>query len=121
MTASTLGLGYFTSAALFAVLFCLPGLAYWKFGMNGVAAFWFAYVITRPLGASVSDWLGKPILGGLALGDGKVALVLGLAIAASVAFLQVSRVDVPREVPTTEAANLESTSPGGLRGDDQSS
>jgi uncharacterized membrane-anchored protein len=87
LTASTLGLGYFASAVVFAALFALPGLAYWRLGMNAVAAFWWAYVVTRPLGASVADWLGKPVLGGLGLGDGKVALVLTAAIIAGVAYL----------------------------------
>ena len=42
MTASTLGLGYFTSGLLFAVLFALPAIAYGRFGLNEVSAFWFA-------------------------------------------------------------------------------
>src|SRR5579863_8963255 len=76
MTAATLGLGYFSSGVLFAVLFAIPALAYWLFGLNEVAAFWFAYIMTRPLGASFADWFGKPYLGGIGLGDTKVALVL---------------------------------------------
>jgi uncharacterized membrane-anchored protein len=63
--------------------------------MNGVLAFWFAYVVTRPLGASVADWLGKPTsAGGVGVGSGLVALVLTLAIAALVGYLTVSRKDV---------------------------
>ncbi|MGH2447722.1 MAG: COG4705 family protein [Chloroflexota bacterium] len=94
LTASTFGLGYFSSIILFAALFVIPGLAYRLFGLNPIVAFWFAYVITRPLGASIADWLGKPFLGGLGLGDGKVALVLTLLIAIFVAYLAMSRVDV---------------------------
>ena len=94
LTAATLGLGYFPSVVLFAVLFALPGVGYRFFGLNEVAAFWFAYVMTRPLGASVADWLGKPFLGGLGLGDGKVAIVLTVLIAACVGYLTISRVDV---------------------------
>lgn len=94
LTASTLGLGYFASIVLFAILFAIPALGYRLFGLNAVFAFWFAYVVTRPLGASIADWLGKPILGGLGLGDGKVALVLTVLIAGFVAYLTVSRVDV---------------------------
>ena len=112
MSASTLGLGYFPSAVLFALLFALPGLAFWKLGMNSVAAFWFAYVITRPLGASVADWLGKPILGGLGLGDGKVALVLGILVAGLVTYLQVSRVDIAEELGPREAAGFAHSAPG---------
>lgn len=94
MTASTLGLGYFPSAVLFAVLFAIPGLAFRLVGLNAIFAFWFAYVVTRPLGASVADWLGKSILGGLGLGDEKVAGVLTFLIVGLVGYLSVSRVDV---------------------------
>jgi uncharacterized membrane-anchored protein len=90
MTASTLRLGYFPSFILFAVLFALPGLAYWWFGLNEIAAFWLAYIMTRPLGASFADWLGKPYLGGLGLNDGKVALVLTALIIVFVGYLTVS-------------------------------
>lgn len=94
MTAATVGLGYFASGVLFAVLFALPGLAYRMFGLNAIAAFWWAYIITRPLGASFADWFGKPILGGLGLGDTKVALVLTLFIIGFVGYLTVTRLDV---------------------------
>ncbi len=96
MTADTLGLGYLASGILFAVLFALPGPAYWLLGANEVAAFWFAYVMTRPFGASFADWLGKPILGGLGLGDTKVALVLTILIVGFVGYISVNRRD-PRE------------------------
>ena len=94
LTASTLGLGYFASVVLFTILIAVPAVGYARFGFNEIAAFWFAYVVTRPLGASVADWLGKPYLGGLGLGDAKVALVLTLAVIGFVAFLSVSRVDI---------------------------
>lgn len=94
MTASTLGLGYFPSIVLFAVLIAVPAVGYWVFGLNETVAFWFAYVVTRPLGASIADWLGKPFLGGLGLGDGKVALVLTVLIVVFVGYLSISRVDV---------------------------
>ncbi len=94
MTAATLGLGYFPSIILFAVLFALPGLAYWLLGLNEIAAFWFAYIVTRPLGASIADWLGKPYLGGLGLGDDKVSFALLILIVGFVAYLAVTRRDV---------------------------
>jgi uncharacterized membrane-anchored protein len=95
MTASTLRLGYFPSVILFAILFALPGIGYRWFGLNSVVAFWFAYVMTRPLGASVADWLGKPALGGLGLGDGLIAVILTVLIVMSVAYLAMTRVDRP--------------------------
>jgi uncharacterized membrane-anchored protein len=87
LTAASLGLGYLASAVLFCLLFAFPFVARRIAGLNEVFSFWFAYVVTRPLGASVADWLGKPILGGLGLGDGKVALVLTVLIIGLVAFL----------------------------------
>jgi uncharacterized membrane-anchored protein len=56
-----------------------------------------AYVLTRPLGASVADWLGKPkALSGLGLGSGPVSVVLVMLIAALVGYLAVTRRDVQR-------------------------
>jgi uncharacterized membrane-anchored protein len=101
MTASTLGLGYFPSLVLFAVLFALPALAYWRLGLNAITAFWFAYVVTRPLGASFADWVGKPFLGGLGRGDGSVALVLTALIVAVVGYLTITRKDVSQNLVIT--------------------
>lgn len=98
MTAATLHLGYLSSLLLFAALFILPGIGH-RVGLNAVLAFWFAYVVTRPLGASFADWVGKPYLGGLGAGDGRIAAVLTLLIVALVAYLAVSRRDVPASPP----------------------
>jgi len=97
LTAATLGLGYFSSGVLFAVLFALPALAYWLFRLNAIFAFWFAYVMTRPLGASFADWFGKPILGGLGLGDTWVSLVLTIFIIIFVGYVSVTHADVKGE------------------------
>lgn len=104
MTASTLRLGYFPSFVLFAVLFAIPALGYRLLGLNEIVAFWFAYVVTRPLGASFADWMGKPFLGGLGLGDAKVAVVLTILIIAFVAYLSVSRLDVADDQQTARIA-----------------
>jgi uncharacterized membrane-anchored protein len=94
LTASTFRLGYFDSGVLFAVVFALPGLAYWLFRINEVFAFWFAYVVTRPLGASFADWMGVPkSLGGLGLGRGVVSLGLSAIIVVAVAFVAITRED----------------------------
>jgi len=97
MTAATFGLGYFASGVLFAVLFAAPALAYGLFGLNEIVAFWFAYIMTRPLGASFADWFGKPSLGGLGLGDAKVTLVLTILIIGFVGYLTVTRKDIKGE------------------------
>lgn len=98
MTATTLGLGYFLSAVLFAVIILIPALGYRFAHFNAVFAFWFAYVVTRPLGASIADWLGKPkSVGGLGVGDGTVALVLTVVIAILVAYLTITKRDVQKQ------------------------
>jgi uncharacterized membrane-anchored protein len=95
LTATTLHLGFLTSGLMFTGLICLPALAYWKLGLNSVLAFWIAYVLTRPLGASYADWLGVPHrYGGVGLGRGPVALMLAVVIIGFVAYLAVTRKDV---------------------------
>ena len=49
-TATTLNLGFLDSILLFAGVICIPAIGWWRFNMNPIFAFWFAYVITRPLG-----------------------------------------------------------------------
>lgn len=88
LTATTVGIGYLSSIAVFAVLIAVPAVGYRFLGWGGVFSFWFAYVVTRPLGASVADALGKAKdVGGEGIGDGWVALVSGLVILAIVAGL----------------------------------
>jgi uncharacterized membrane-anchored protein len=89
-TANTLNLGYFTSAVLFAAVIAIPAIGFRWLHWNAVFSFWFAYVITRPLGASIADGLGKSKAdGGLGLGAGWVALGFGALIVALVAYLEV--------------------------------
>ncbi|MCU1570103.1 MAG: hypothetical protein JWR33_844 [Naasia sp.] len=76
LTAQTLSLGYLGSAVLFGIVIALPALAFRARLLGAVAAFWASYIVTRPLGASLADWLGVDATrGGLALGTGAVALV----------------------------------------------
>jgi uncharacterized membrane-anchored protein len=106
MTAVTLHMGYLLSAVLFAVLIAIPAIGYRWLGWNPILSFWLAYVLTRPLGASVADWLGKPrSLGGLGWGDGPVAFALAAMIAILVTYLAVTRTDVQRAVRTRPAAD----------------
>ena len=95
LTAMTLNLGFFPSVLLFGVLIAIPGLLYWRGMIGEIAAFWSAYVVTRPLGASIADWLGKPhAQTGLGLGDATVSLI-GLAMfAALVAYVTLTKNDV---------------------------
>lgn len=98
LTAFTLKIGFFSSAVLFLILIAIPLVAHWKLGMNSVLAFWFAYTLTRPLGASVADWLGVPHrLGGLDWGRGNVAMLLTVPILIAVAYMAITHVDEDRD------------------------
>lgn len=95
LTATT-GFGYLGSVALFAAAICVPAVGH-RFGALGaVPAFWTAYVITRPLGASLADWMALGhVRGGLGIGLGPVTLAWTVAIACFVGYLAVSRRDAP--------------------------
>lgn len=95
LAAYTAHLGYLMSGIVFAVVFALPALAYRLFRINAVFAFWFAYIITRPLGASFADWAAKAhSLGGLGFGDGPVSAILAIFILVCVGYLSVTRIDI---------------------------
>lgn len=95
LTADQLDWGFLLSGILFAAVMLVPALGWLRFGMNSVLAFWFAYVVTRPLGASFADWFGKPhsFGGGLGYGDGTVTLVASVVIVLLVGYLAVTHVD----------------------------
>lgn len=98
MTAMTLRLGYFTSIIVFGALIAVPAIAHWHFKANPIVTFWCAYIITRPLGASVADWLGKPAsIGGVGLGDGPVTLVLALLLVIAIGYLTATHTDSQRQ------------------------
>jgi uncharacterized membrane-anchored protein len=103
-TAQVLHLGYLGSAILFAVVIMIPAVA-WRFGMNAVGAFWFAYVVTRPLGASFADYFSKShALSGLNYGDGPTAVFLLVMIFLLVAYTAVARYDIQGQVSAVDTA-----------------
>jgi uncharacterized membrane-anchored protein len=76
-------LGYLGSAVIFGSLLALIALAYWRTAINHVALFWAAFILTRPLGAVVGDFLDKPLAkGGLDLSRVGASAVLVVAIIA---------------------------------------
>lgn len=94
MTAITFSLGYLISGILFGVIFAIPAIA-WKLGTSEVFIFWFAYIVTRPLGASFADWFGRtPDMGGIGIGTGQTSLVLTVLIICLVIFMTVSKKDI---------------------------
>jgi uncharacterized membrane-anchored protein len=96
MTAVTMHLGYLSSGILFAFLITIPALSYWLFGLNEIFAYWFAYIITRPLGASFADWMGvSHNRGGLGLGTGSVSLGLTVIIVGLVTYMALTQKDIP--------------------------
>ena len=98
MSAYTMHLGWLASGLMFTVIFAIPMVARRVLGLGEVIAFWFAYIITRPLGASYADWLGVPhSLGGLNFGRGTVAVGLTVAIVVWVTYLAISKIDVEHE------------------------
>ncbi len=91
MTATTLHLGYFVSGVAFTVLIAVPAVAHRWFSLNAIVAFWFAYIVTRPLGASFADWLGvSHARGGLNWGTGGVSIGMAILIIGVVAYLAAS-------------------------------
>ena len=88
------GLGYFVSLLIFAGMIALVAVAYFGFRLNPVLSFWIAYILTRPLGASIGDWMSQPSdAGGLGLGTTVTSFIFLGTIAALVLYLTRSGVD----------------------------
>jgi uncharacterized membrane-anchored protein len=89
LSATNFNLGFLKSGIIFGVIILIPAIAYFFIRAKEVFFFWFAYVLTRPLGASFADWFGKPKnIGGLNLQDKYVAITLAITIIVLVSYLQ---------------------------------
>ncbi len=96
LIAEGLNLGYWISALMFAVLIGLVALAHYRFKLNAVLSFWIAYILTRPLGASLGDYLSQPRhAGGLGLGTVGTSVIFLLTILSLVIYLTKTRRDDP--------------------------
>jgi uncharacterized membrane-anchored protein len=110
LTAMYLHLGFGLSIVLFASIISIPAFAWSRSLMNPIVAFWFAYIITRPLGASFADWFSKPhSITGLGLGDGTVSGISLAVFVALVAYVTVTQrdvqsADIPADIPSAEVA-----------------
>ena len=94
LLAEGLNLGYWKSALLFAALIGVVAFAYFVLHLNEILAFWTAYVLTRPLGASLGDFLSQPVPnGGLGLGTTVTSAIFLVAIAVVVAYLAKTHTD----------------------------
>ena len=99
LAAERLQYGYANSALMFGGAMALETLAYYVFKANAVLAFWLAYILTRPFGATCGDWLSKPAAeGGMGLGTVGTSVLFLAVITLLVTYLTISRRDAPRPV-----------------------
>lgn len=95
LLAEKLNLGYLVSAFIFALLIAVIAFAHLRFKLNAVLAFWLAYILTRPLGASIGDYLSQPHdVGGLNLGTVITSVIFLIAILVTVIYLTVTKKDL---------------------------
>jgi uncharacterized membrane-anchored protein len=92
--AEKVGLGYLNTAIVVAIIIACMFLA-WKYAkLNAILAFWVAYILTRPLGASLGDYLSQPKkYGGLELGATVTSVIFLIPIIAIIIFLAVTKFD----------------------------
>ena len=97
LVAEKLHLGYWKSALMFASIIGLTYLAHLKLSLNAVLAFWMAYVVTRPLGASIGDYLSQDkAIGGLELGTTKTSFIFLAVILVVVTFISITKKDATK-------------------------
>ena len=95
LVSERMNLGYWLSAVLFALAIAAVGIAHFALGLDAVWSFWIAYILTRPLGASIGDYLSQPTGdGGLGLGTVVTSVLFLAVILGLVVFLTVTRKDV---------------------------
>lgn len=95
LAAEGLKLGYANSVLIFGALIALTTVAYYLFKANPVATFWIAYILTRPLGASLGDSLSQPVdNGGIGLGATATSAIFLATILSLVLYLTATRKDV---------------------------
>jgi uncharacterized membrane-anchored protein len=101
--AEKMELGYLPSLGIFAGAIAVIAVAHFRFKLNAILAFWLAYILTRPLGASIGDFLSQPVSEtGLGLGTILTSLIFLSAILALVVYLSVTKRDLIA-VSATEA------------------
>ena len=107
LVAERFELGYLVSTVIFGGSIAVIAVAHLKFRLNAVLAFWLAYILTRPLGASIGDYLSQaPEDGGLGLGTIITSALFLMAILATVIYLTKTKKDAPRmEAAISERVN----------------
>ena len=105
LVAEKLELGYLPSVGIFAGAIAVVAIAHFRFRLNAILAFWIAYILTRPLGASIGDYLSQPVEeSGLGLGTILTSVIFLTTILALVVYLSVTKKDLG--VVTPEEAHL---------------
>jgi len=101
-----LNVGYLYSLIIFGAIFALAGMLFYAKVLDSVTAFWIAFIVTRPIGASLGDlMIQAPKDGGLGLGTNVVNLLFFAVIVSLVAYLTKSKIDVEiSEEPETAHA-----------------
>jgi uncharacterized membrane-anchored protein len=98
LLAETIHLGYLLSAIIFGVLIASVAISHFVFKVNAILAFWIAYILTRPLGASIGDYLSQDLdNGGLGLGTVITSMIFLATILSTVIYLMVTKKDVIRK------------------------
>jgi uncharacterized membrane-anchored protein len=99
LIAEGLNIGYWKSALMFVVLIGVVAFAHYRFKLNAVLSFWIAYILTRPFGASLGDFLSQPRNnGGLGLGTVGTSAIFLLTILGLVIYLTKTKIDSPSTV-----------------------
>lgn len=92
LLAEVLGLGYLATGLLFGAAIGAIAFAYFFLGSDAILAFWLAYILTRPLGASFGDLLSQPVeYGGLGFGTIVTSVMFFGAIAAIIVYMTVTQ------------------------------
>jgi uncharacterized membrane-anchored protein len=108
LSAEKFSLGYGVSILIFGGMIAAVTIAHFAFKLNAVLAFWLAYILTRPLGASIGDWMSQsdPKYGGLGLGTTGTSYIFLGCILALVIYLSITRRDATevRSTPVSELA-----------------
>lgn len=98
LLAEKINLGYLLSAIIFGALIGSVAISHFVFKVNAVLAFWIAYILTRPLGASIGDYLSQDLSnGGLGLGTVITSMIFLATILATVIYLTITKKDVIRK------------------------
>ncbi len=99
LLAETIDLGYLLSAIIFGALIASVAIGRFGFKINAILAFWIAYILTRPLGASIGDYLSQDLdNGGLGLGTVITSIIFLATILATVIYLTITKKDVINKV-----------------------